>query len=173
MIVLGRGIILVGDKNVPGGTVMTGSPTDTVFGRAIARIGDLVNCPLHGINKIIEGCPTFTAMGVPVALDGHVSECGCALVSSFRGGNSDGAASYGSSANALSSSDDRSASSHEFDQHFYLTDDSTGEALQNRLYRMHYSGGVVEGRTNDAGVTKTISAGAGEEVKIEIFAEGM
>jgi uncharacterized Zn-binding protein involved in type VI secretion len=173
MMVLGKGIIRVGDQNVLGGQVMTGSPAKKVLGRAVARIGDMVDCPLHGINQIIEGCPSYRVMGVPVALDGHVSECGCALVSSFGGGNGNDAAGYSSSANAFSSNNDRSASSHEFDQHFYLIDDGTGEVLRNRLYRIHYSDRVVEGRTNEMGVTETVSANVGEEIKIEIFAEGM
>lgn len=157
MIVLGRGIILVGDKNVPGGTVMTGSPTDTVFGRAIARIGDLVNCPLHGVNKIIEGCPTFTAMGVPVALDGHVSECGCALVSSFGGGDSLGNenASTTGSDNSSKFSDPQQNSKRYDEQIKFLL--SSGALVTDTAYTLVLDdGSEINGVTDTEGKTARI-----------------
>lgn len=157
MIVLGRGIILVGDKNVPGGTVMTGSPTDTVFGRAIARIGDLVNCPLHGINKIIEGCPTFTAMGVPVALDGHASECGCALVSSFGGGGSLGSENLSMvSSDNSSKFGDQPVNSKRYDEQikFLL---SSGALVTDTAYTLILDdGSEVSGVTDTEGKTARI-----------------
>jgi uncharacterized Zn-binding protein involved in type VI secretion len=39
-------IITVGDKTDHGGTVISGSPNHDIRGRAIARLGDQVNCPL-------------------------------------------------------------------------------------------------------------------------------
>jgi uncharacterized Zn-binding protein involved in type VI secretion len=39
-------IITVGDKTDHGGTVISGSPNHDIRGRAIARLGDKVNCPL-------------------------------------------------------------------------------------------------------------------------------
>lgn len=158
MIVLGRGIILVGDKNVPGGTVMTGSPTDSVFGRAIARIGDTVNCPLHGINKIIEGCPTFTVMGVPVALDGHVSECGCALVSSFQGGNGlSGAGFGGASADGSLISSGQAMNSTRYDEQIQFLLGS-GTALAGVAYTLTLDNGEkVHGTTDADGRTARIA----------------
>lgn len=83
-------IIAVGDKTDHGGTVITGSPTHSIHGRAIARLGDKVNCPLtypggkpHGINKIIMGHDTFTVNGVSVAVAGCKTECGCTLIGSI------------------------------------------------------------------------------------------
>ena len=77
-----RQVIVVGDALEPhGGTVMTGSDTDSVDGKAIARKGDLVDCAGHGINPIAEGDESSVFAGRPVALDGHRAECGCTLVS--------------------------------------------------------------------------------------------
>jgi uncharacterized Zn-binding protein involved in type VI secretion len=82
-------IIVVGDLTSHGGKVITGSETHTIGDKAIARLGDLVDCPLtypdgrpHGINKIIEAHPAFSVGEERVALHGHRSECGCTLIGS-------------------------------------------------------------------------------------------
>jgi uncharacterized Zn-binding protein involved in type VI secretion len=38
-------IITVGDKTDHDGTVISGSPTHEIRGRAVARLGDHVDCP--------------------------------------------------------------------------------------------------------------------------------
>jgi uncharacterized Zn-binding protein involved in type VI secretion len=83
-------IITVGDKTDHGGTVISGSPTHDIRGRAIARLGDHVDCPQsypggkpHGVNKIITAHGTFTVNGVAVAVEDCMTECGCGLVGSL------------------------------------------------------------------------------------------
>ena len=39
-------IITVGDKTDHGGTVISGSPDHDIMGKAIARLGDKVLCPM-------------------------------------------------------------------------------------------------------------------------------
>jgi uncharacterized Zn-binding protein involved in type VI secretion len=80
-----RNIILVGDRTSDDGVVITGSPTDHVHGRAIARQGDLVDCPGHGVNAIVEGDPATLLGGHPMALEGHRTECGCTLIGGGNG----------------------------------------------------------------------------------------
>ncbi|MFJ4293207.1 PAAR domain-containing protein [Cupriavidus sp. NPDC089707] len=82
-------IITVGDTTDHGGTVTSGSPTHTINGKPIARLGDVVACPQkypdgrpHGINKIIEAHPTFSVGDLPVAVEGCHTECGCKLIAS-------------------------------------------------------------------------------------------
>jgi len=82
-------IITVGDKTDHGGKVISGSANHDIRGKAIARLGDKVDCPLlypggkpHGINKIITSHNTLTVDGVPVAVDGCKTECGCKLIGS-------------------------------------------------------------------------------------------
>lgn len=79
------GIIRLGDKTTHGGVVVSASSLHVIHGIGIARVGDMVNCPLtgHGVNPIVEGSPTFTIDGRQVALHGHHSACGCALISSM------------------------------------------------------------------------------------------
>ena len=83
-------IITVGDKTDHGGTVISGSPNHDLRGRAIARLGDKVDCPQpypggkpHGVNKIITAHDTLTVDGVPVAVEGCTTECGCKLIGSL------------------------------------------------------------------------------------------
>ena len=80
-------VIVVGDPTTHGGQVISGSLTQKIEGKPVARLGDLVNCPLfypggkpHGVNKIIEGEPGCMVDGLPIALEGHKTECGCALI---------------------------------------------------------------------------------------------
>jgi len=73
-------IAVVGDTTDHGGRIITGSETHTIRGKKIARLHDLVDCPLHGINKIVEGHPTIRVGGRQVALHGHRTECGCRLI---------------------------------------------------------------------------------------------
>lgn len=83
-------IITVGDKTNHGGKVISGAPNHDIRGKAIARLGDKVNCPQfypggkpHGINKIVTAHSTLTVNGVPVAVDGCKTECGCELIGSL------------------------------------------------------------------------------------------
>ena len=82
-------VITVGDHTDHGGVVLTGSSTQNIHGRAIARVGDMVSCPLfypggkpHGVNKIVTGYARLTIHGVAVAVDGCKTECGCTLIGS-------------------------------------------------------------------------------------------
>lgn len=60
-------IITIGDKTDHGGTVISGSPDRDIHGRAIARLGELVDCPqfyrggkAHEVNKITTASTSFT-----------------------------------------------------------------------------------------------------------------
>ncbi|WP_374579935.1 PAAR domain-containing protein [Pseudoduganella sp.] len=80
-------IITVGDETDHGGEVISGSPAHDIGGKPIARLHDKVLCPQfypggtpHGINKITTAHETLTAGGIPVAVEGCKTECGCKLV---------------------------------------------------------------------------------------------
>lgn len=82
---MGLAIIRLGDKTTHGGVVTSASPVHTIRGMGIARVGDMVMCPLpgHGSNPIVEGSAVFSIGGRKVALHGHKSACGCALIASL------------------------------------------------------------------------------------------
>jgi uncharacterized Zn-binding protein involved in type VI secretion len=80
-----KGIIRIGDKTTGGGSVLSGSAVRRFGGIGVARQGDPVSCPIigHGPTVIAEGRLDFRDNGVPIAFDGHLCECGCALISSL------------------------------------------------------------------------------------------
>jgi uncharacterized Zn-binding protein involved in type VI secretion len=86
-IIEGRAQILLGDTTSHGGVVISGSPTTTVEGRPIARVGDMVTCPLckPHVFPIVEGLATFTDNYMAVALHGHKIACGATLMASAAG----------------------------------------------------------------------------------------
>ncbi|MBB3257533.1 putative Zn-binding protein involved in type VI secretion [Paraburkholderia bannensis] len=74
-------IACVGDKTTHGGFVISGSDMMDINGRKAARIGDLVSCPEHGVNAIIEGSDfAMDADGRKFAMHGHRTACGCRLI---------------------------------------------------------------------------------------------
>jgi len=84
-------IVRLGDVTSHGGKVITASPTHSIGGIGIARVGDQVFCPMpgHGVNLIIAGAETYLIGERSVALHGHQSACGCVLIASI------GTATYG------------------------------------------------------------------------------
>lgn len=78
-------IIRLGDPTSHGGKVVSASMTHTIHGVGIARVGDMVICPMpgHGANPIVEGVATYLIGERMVALQGHKTACGCSLISTL------------------------------------------------------------------------------------------
>ncbi|WP_313706929.1 PAAR domain-containing protein, partial [Massilia sp.] len=51
----------------------------TVGGIAVACVGDKTSCPIDGAGTIVEGQSRHTTNGVPVAYEGHKTNCGATL----------------------------------------------------------------------------------------------
>lgn len=80
-----KNLIYEGDSTSHGGKVLTGSNRLKIKGRRAARVGDLVSCPIHGDNPIIEGSQRIKDGAIPVAHDGDHTQCGAYLVASSGG----------------------------------------------------------------------------------------
>ncbi|CAJ0890689.1 PAAR domain-containing protein [Ralstonia flatus] len=78
-------IITVGDVGAHGSVVTTGSPTSKIRGRPIARLGDLVTCPIHGVNRIVNVSGSAKVGGEVMARAGDGTECGDILIGSQPG----------------------------------------------------------------------------------------
>lgn len=74
-------IIRLTDTSTHGGAVVTSASKSKAEGQLIARIGDILDCPLHGPNPIVEGSPNTLCEGKEVARQGDHTECGAALIS--------------------------------------------------------------------------------------------
>ena len=79
----GKGVIRLGDTTDHGGEVISVVHKPTDLGKPIACIGDMVKCPkCKGTYPIVEGDLNCKIEGIPVAFEGHKTECGAALISS-------------------------------------------------------------------------------------------
>ncbi|WP_445494553.1 PAAR domain-containing protein [Photorhabdus sp. SF281] len=76
-VVEGKKIILKGDTTTTGGDVLKGSGLVNQQS-SVACKGDPVFCPAcKQTGAIAEGSNVFNIQGIPVALEGHLVNCGC------------------------------------------------------------------------------------------------
>lgn len=163
-----RKLILVGDPTDHGGKVISGTPTTTFHDKPVARKGDLVECPEkypdnspHGINPILEGEPHMPIDGSPVALEGHKTACGCALIATigapvdFDGIDLPSLPLVNLILNAGLNPTDFG---HVFDRRFQIIDDETGKPAANRPYKLASAVHTLEGRTDSNGLTENVYA---------------
>ncbi len=79
-----RPVIVLGDLTTHRGVVITASMNTFSNERRVARIGDLVSCPIsgHGINPIVTASSVCEIDGRRVARHGDRTACGSFLLSS-------------------------------------------------------------------------------------------
>jgi len=73
-------ICCLGDATTHGGRVVKVSGSFTIDGRQVARVGDLVACPAHGVNPIIQGDGATLDESIPLTLHGHATACGSKVI---------------------------------------------------------------------------------------------
>ncbi|ELW9444556.1 PAAR domain-containing protein [Pluralibacter gergoviae] len=74
-------IICLGDVTTHGGKIVSVSSTMFIDGIQVALIGDIVSCPIHGSNKIIEGAISTQENGMAVVVENCLTECGSKVIS--------------------------------------------------------------------------------------------
>ena len=79
---MGKPVARLGDTSTHGGIIMSSASKATVEGKLIARVTDILACPLddHGPNPILTGSPKFTCEGQLVARTGSVTACGATII---------------------------------------------------------------------------------------------
>ena len=70
----------LGDKISHGGEIITASDDTTADNIKVARVGDLVSCAIHGVNKIVTGANQLTTNNRLTARIGDKTECGASIV---------------------------------------------------------------------------------------------
>lgn len=75
-----RPLIVKGDTTSHGGMVMEASDDSTINDKGIARVGDLVVCPVHGPTVITTGDGDYEVDGKASARDGDATSCGAVLI---------------------------------------------------------------------------------------------
>lgn len=77
-----RPIIRYGDRTTHGGTVITADHTFAVYGKSVARVGELVSCPrCKGTFPILTGAP-YMWSSQNVARQDDITSCGAKLIAS-------------------------------------------------------------------------------------------
>jgi uncharacterized Zn-binding protein involved in type VI secretion len=75
-------ITRLNDVTDHGGKVIESSSNTFVNARGVARIGDMVDCPIHGPNKIIgPGNAKVFVNGKNISHVGDMTECGSTIIS--------------------------------------------------------------------------------------------
>lgn len=67
------------DPHSHGGVIITAASRTTVNGIPVARVGDLVACPIHGVNPIATGSQKWSVEGAKVARVGSQTQCGAVI----------------------------------------------------------------------------------------------
>lgn len=181
----GRPFIVLGDQTDHGGVVVEASVMTDTHGKGIARVGDQVTCPKrgHGTTVIVTGDPTMIIDGKPAARHGDKCACGATLISSQfvstvgGSGGSAASASPGASATdaarALGLISSLLHDNHEFDIHFVVRDEVTGQPLPKVAYKITLEDGhAITGITDDHGLTEKISSNTQQKATLEVHHYG-
>ena len=73
-------IARVGDRISHGGEIVTGSNKCEVNNRPVARVGDTVECDIHGTQTIVAGSSNLVDENRDVARIGDLVSCGAVIV---------------------------------------------------------------------------------------------
>jgi len=73
-------IARLGDSSDHGGAISTSASRTKVEGILVARVGDILSCPIHGPNPIVTGSPEFEVEGQKVARTSSVTQCGAVII---------------------------------------------------------------------------------------------
>ncbi|CAG4903087.1 PAAR domain-containing protein [Paraburkholderia saeva] len=74
-----------GDPTTHGGVVKKATSTFKLDGRMVALQYDIVTCPLHGDNPIIEHGEGYREDGRKLVVDGCATECGSRVIAKAEG----------------------------------------------------------------------------------------
>ena len=70
----------LGDTSSHGGAIATSATKTRCEGALVARVTDILDCPIHGPNAIVTGSPKFYCEGQQVARTGSTTACGATII---------------------------------------------------------------------------------------------
>jgi uncharacterized Zn-binding protein involved in type VI secretion len=178
-----RYAIREGDETTAGGKMVSAAFRASHYGRRLCAEGDAIDCPACGTTGVaaLSGSRdgSYFTNGRMFVLEGDLCMCACPvpplLVTDQRdisttGGFGD---AHRSSAQVQREITEykikRGIDTDRYDLHFQLLDEDTKKPAANRRYRMTYSQGTVEGKTDENGLTETVESDRPETVQIELL----
>lgn len=76
-------IVVLNDSTSHGGRVISASSTFEIEGRNAALLNDIVSCPEHGSNRIVECDMNYEENGRGIVVHGCKSACGSVVYASL------------------------------------------------------------------------------------------
>lgn len=181
--------IIQGDKTSHGGTVLAGSPFSDCAGKPIARIGDMVACPLcKGVFPISQGDQSNVIDGSPVAYHGCKTACGATLIASqimtltepssgaapaqASGGAVAGFGAVGAGMGAAYEEEGVGGANERFQGRFQLVSADDGKPISGESVRVRSTGGqYLTGVTDAEGYTQWVERDSAEALAFDLVKE--
>lgn len=69
-----------GDTSTHGGKIITSAKKTEAEGMLVARVTDLLDCPIHGINPIITGSQNYIVEDQKCARTTSLTQCGAQII---------------------------------------------------------------------------------------------
>ncbi|CAJ2950654.1 bacteriophage gp29 protein [Burkholderia pseudomallei] len=161
---MGFAFICEGDTTTHGGRVVGCNTANTVHGRAIALLGDMVTCPrCGGIFPIVSVKRelNMTFGDRPIATDGDKTACGATLIASQGVATVAPTAGQGSSVGGGKSVIPQPIvpQNGPYRGRFQLVDDATRRPIPNHAYTVTSAdGGTIQGTTDASGYTDWLNS---------------
>lgn len=70
----------LGDTSDHGGSIITSASQTYCEGKLVARVGDILSCPIHGPNPITTGSPNYPTEGALTARTSSKTVCGATII---------------------------------------------------------------------------------------------
>lgn len=170
-----RAIVRYGDRTTHGGTVVSADPTYTLYGKNVARVGDLVVCPrCKGSFPIVSGAPDVLS-GQNVARHDDFTACGAKLIASQSTAtiddDSEGSASWATMpAPSAQLADPTPADDEPHTIRFQALDPETGKPAPKCVYVLTRENGVQHGGITDReGFTEVIETTRPEQIAVHFM----
>jgi len=170
-----RPIIRYGDFTTHGGRVVSADSTFTIYDKNVARVGDMVTCPIcRGTFPILTGASHFLN-GREVARQGDVTACGAKLIASQSTATIDDESEISTTAAvvlaprqplAASSADN----SETYAIKFRALDHETGEPIPECVYILKRENGTQHGGiTDQEGFTEIVETLVPEQIGVHFM----
>ncbi|WP_186271491.1 PAAR domain-containing protein [Burkholderia gladioli] len=146
-----------GDTTDHGGRVLDCSQAQLIDGKPVARLGDMVFCPMcDGVYPIVHILPRGMDMdGKPPAFEGDRTACGARLIASQASATAEPTQKPWRVKSPAVSHQTMSDNPGLYQGRFHVMDEATGRPIANHPYTLHASdGSVISGRTDENGYTQ-------------------
>ncbi|NYH22095.1 PAAR domain-containing protein [Paraburkholderia bryophila] len=156
---MGFAFIREGDTTSHGGRVLSCTPSNTMYGKPLALLGDKVSCPkCGGVYPIVSAKQLgMTFGGRPVASDGDKTACGAVLIATQSSATATPTGGTGGSIGSGKSVVSHANDGQQDGPHrgrFQVLDDITNQPIPNHPYTLTSSTGqTVQGTTDTNGYT--------------------